>query len=247
MKKLCKELEIYLMSGAEALPEAVRAHLAHCEPCRRAWQLEQGYRRMLQAARSEPTPVCDVPWTRIQAKLAERTVARPHLLFWRFVPAFGVGAVVLIALGWLLSTNAPQPQVALNVEPATGITTSLSLSPDSRIASAAPIFSDAARIEMPPVPPTVETGRQQAEMPAQAQASIQAMEDFNLAKRTAEQPPAIESGNPNDYDSASYYQIAALPLSQFRVSEGAEVHYLPFNYGNSSSEGANENAMVGSF
>lgn len=252
MKKHCKELERYLASGAEALPDALQAHLTHCESCRRAWQLEQGYQRALQAARSEPTPVCDVPWTRIQAKLAERAVARPRPLLWRFAPAFGAGVIALVALSWMLSTNAPNPQIVLSAEPATGVAQTLSQPPVVETASAAPIFSDTARLETPAVPQTTEIARSQAperrtEMPAQAEASIQATEDFGFAARAMGQPSANEDSTLNDHDPASYYQIAALPLSQFRLSEGAEVHYLPFNYGNSPSEGANEHAMVGSF
>lgn len=252
MKKHCKELEIYLASGAETLLDALQAHLTHCEPCRRTWQLEQGYRRALQAARSEPTPVCDVPWTRIQAKLAERTVARPRPLLWRFAPAFGIGAAALVALSWMLSTNAPNPQVALNTEPATGVAQTLNLPPAVETASAAPIFSDTARLETPATPQTTETAglptsKQRPETPAQAQASIQATEDFSFAARAMGQPSANEDRELNDHDSAFYYQIAALPLSQFRVGEGAEVHYLPFSYGNFPSEGADKHAMVGSF
>lgn len=246
MKKHCKALEMYLASGAKALPDALQAHLTRCEPCRRAWQLEQGYQRALQAARSEPTPVCDVPWTRIQAKLAERAVAHPRPFLWRLAPAFGIGAAALVALSWMLSTNAPNPQAALNNEPATAVAQPLNQPPAVETASAAPLFSDTARLQTP------ETARLQAseprtETPDQAQASIQATEDWSFAARTMGQSPAIEDSIPNDHDSASYYQIASLPLSQFCVGESAEVHYLPFNYGNSPSEGADENAMVGSF
>lgn len=252
MKKHCKDLESYLMSGAEPLPDALRTHLAQCEPCRRAWQLEQGYRRALQAARGEPTPVCDIPWARVQAKLAERAVARPRPLVWRFAPAFGVVAVALVTLSWLLSTNAPQPQITLNTEPATSITETLNLPPSVKTASAAPILSDTARIETPAAPQTPNTDRAQArlqtpEKPVQEQASDSMAVELHARIRPMEQPAATDNIGGNDYNTAPDYQVAALPLSQFRVGEGAEVHYLPFNYGNSPSEGANEHATVGSF
>ncbi|MDM7461259.1 MAG: hypothetical protein P3X24_006390, partial [bacterium] len=63
--------------------------------------------------------------------------------------------------------------------------------------------------------------------------------------RVRQQPP--ESIATNTIDSGISYQVATLPMCQFRIGDGAEVDYLPFNYGNSTSEGAHEDAVVGSF
>jgi hypothetical protein len=76
MKRLCRELERHLESGAEHLPDALRAHLAGCAKCQRAWRLHQAYQRALRAAQSEPTPACELPWSRVQAQLAARAVSR---------------------------------------------------------------------------------------------------------------------------------------------------------------------------
>ncbi|GIV08605.1 MAG: hypothetical protein KatS3mg019_0696 [Fimbriimonadales bacterium] len=241
MKKHCKELERYLASGVETLPDTLRTHLAQCEPCQRAWQLEQGYQRALQAARSEPTPACDIPWSSLQAKLAERAVTRPRPMFGRFAPAFGVGAMALIALGWLLSTHAPQPLVALNAEPTTGVAESLSQTPSVKTVSAAPIFSDRTRNATPATPPMREPVRPPAPI------TIRATEKPSTTASTMGQSSGTKGIATSDHDATPHYQVAALPLSQFRVGDGAEVDYLPFNYGNSPSEGVNEHAMVGSF
>ncbi|MCS6918737.1 MAG: hypothetical protein NZM28_03110 [Fimbriimonadales bacterium] len=253
MKKHCKELEQHLKSGAESLPDALRAHMARCERCRRVWRSEQFYRRVLQAARSEPTPVCDVAWVRVQARLAERAVARPRPMLWRLAPAFGVATIALIALFWNLHTDAPQPsQVAQNAEPVVGSAGMPAPPPALEAAAAAPLFSDTARLETPNAPPKLDTELrlarpQPAETPVRAQASVQVMDAPNAGVGSLSLSFAESNDATNSSDTASYLQVAALPLSQFRVGEGAEVHYLPFNYGNSQPEGANENAMVGSF
>ncbi|MCS6923563.1 MAG: hypothetical protein NZM10_04205, partial [Fimbriimonadales bacterium] len=42
-------------------------------------------------------------------------------------------------------------------------------------------------------------------------------------------------------------QIASLPLNQFRLLEGGDAYYLPFNYGTSSHKESDNYAVVGSF
>ncbi len=236
MRTRCREIERYLTTDAESLPEAVRAHLAHCEPCRRAWALEQRYRRAVQAARGEPTPVCRLPWSRVQAQLAARAVARTRPALEWFAPALGVAAVALLALGVVLLSRAPQPQKLAYAEPSMRVVdapTAIAVAPT---ADAAPRFTDTTRLTPPHAPsPDAPT--------AHAQASSEAT-DFVHA-RVRRQPP--ESIDANNIDTDVSYQVATLPMSQFRVGDGAEVDYLPFNYGNSTSEGAHEDAVVGSF
>lgn len=235
MRTRCREMERYMTTDAESLPEAVRAHLAHCEPCRRAWALEQRYRRAVQAARGEPTPVCRLPWSRVQAQLAARAVARTRPASGWFAPALGVAAVALLALGVVLLSRAPQPQKLAYAEPSTRVVdapTAIAVAPT---ADAAPRFTDTTRLTPPHAPRTAPT--------AHAQASSEAS-DFARA-RVMQQPP--ESIDANNIDTGVSYQVATLPMNQFRVGDGVEIDYLPFNYGNSTSEGAHEDAVVGSF
>lgn len=238
MRTRCREIEPYLTTDAESLPEAIRAHLAHCAPCRRAWALEQRYRRAVQAARGEPMPVCRLPWSRVQAQLAARAVARTRPALGWFAPALGVAAVALLALGVMLLSRAPQPQQLAYAEPSTRVVDAPTAIAGAPTADAAPKFTDTTRLTPPHAPsPDAPT--------AHAQASSEIIDSARARVRW--QIPEIESIVANDLDSGVSYQVATLPMSQFRVGDGAEVDYLPFNYGNSAPEGVHADAVVGSF
>jgi hypothetical protein len=109
MKRLCRELERHLESGAEHLPDALRAHLAGCAKCQRAWRLHQAYQRALRAAQSEPTPACELPWSRVQAQLAARAVSRRPLAWGRPALGWGMAVVVALAVGAALLPWGSQP------------------------------------------------------------------------------------------------------------------------------------------
>jgi hypothetical protein len=110
MKRLCRELERHLESGAEHLPDALRAHLAGCAKCQRAWRLHQAYQRALHTARGEPTPACELPWSRVQAQLAARAVSRRPFAWLRPALAWGIAvAVVLVVGAALLPWGSQQP------------------------------------------------------------------------------------------------------------------------------------------
>ncbi|MCS7301607.1 MAG: hypothetical protein NZ556_08665 [Fimbriimonadales bacterium] len=136
------------------MPAELQAHLARCVACQRVWRAEQAYRRALQAARSEPMPVCDLPWTRIQARLAERAVARPRLSIWRFAPAFGIGIAALAVFAASLLFRAPAPDAPAQVaqEPAVRLAIpSSEPAPTPRVvAQATPLRSSATRLQTPP-------------------------------------------------------------------------------------------------
>ncbi|MFN4033160.1 MAG: hypothetical protein ACK4ME_05965 [Fimbriimonadales bacterium] len=238
MRTRCREIERYLTTDAESLPEAVRAHLADCEPCRRAWALEERYRRAVQAARGEPIPVCRLPWSRVQAQLAARAVARTRPALGRFAPALSVAVVALFALGVALLSHAPQPREVAYAQPNTRVVDAPATSFAAPTTDAAPLFADTTRLTPPHALPSDAPT-------APAQASSEATDSAHT--RVRRQPPEIESIVANDLDSGVSYQVAALPMSQFRIGDGAEVDYLPFNYGNSTPEGVDEDAMVGSF
>ena len=102
MKRLCRELERHLESGVEHLPDALRAHLTGCAKCQRAWRLHRAYQRALQAARGEPTPACELPWSRVQAQLAARAVSRRPQVWLRPALAWGTAVAVALAVGAVL-------------------------------------------------------------------------------------------------------------------------------------------------
>lgn len=113
MRRPCKELEIWLSSGAEALPEPLQAHLERCAACQRAWRTEQAYRRALDAVRHEPVPACDLPWAPIQAQLAGRAVVPSRPRRWRLAPVLAMGVFALVVLGigllWRTPTRMESP------------------------------------------------------------------------------------------------------------------------------------------
>ena len=90
------------------MPDALQAHVARCAQCQRALRLESAYQRVLRAVREAPTPACELPWARVQARLAARVVARRTPVWQRYALAGGLAAAFLVAsLAWLTRTPVP--------------------------------------------------------------------------------------------------------------------------------------------
>lgn len=155
MRYPCKVLQNYLEIGDEALPAELQTHLTECTNCQRMWRAEQAYRRALRAARDEPTPVCDLPWSQIQARLTAPALARPRLPVRRFVPAFGIGAAALVALATALLYRLPETE--LRTLSAQGPTVQLATCPCTTVqmprtvAQATPRHADTIRLQTPAV------------------------------------------------------------------------------------------------
>jgi len=258
MKRLCRELERHLESGAEHLPDALGAHLGECVKCQRAWRLHQAYQRALQAARGEPTPACEMPWSRIQAQLAARAVSRRPFAWLRPALAWGTAVAVVLAVGAVLfplsarqpsqgESLAQQPvRVQTAQKPESVSATTLEASapsaveptppPARTVAQATPHMRDSARVQ-PPAPETPQTDAYAARL----------RDPEALARR-----PADEVMGAPAFGSASEppFTVASLPLTPFGVNDSATgVEYLPISYGSPSSyhEGSNNEAIVGSF
>jgi hypothetical protein len=258
MKRLCRELERHLESGAEHLPDALGAHLGECVKCQRAWRLHQAYQRALQAARGEPTPACEMPWSRIQAQLAARAVSRRPFAWLRPALAWGTAVAIVLAVGAVLfplsarqpsqgESLAQQPvRVQTAQKPESVSATTLEASapsaveptpPPARIvAQATPHMRESTRLQ-PPASETLPTGAHAARL---------------RNPEVLERRPIVEALRAPTLGSASEppFTVASLPLTPFGVGDSAAgVEYLPISYGSPSSyhEGSNNEAIVGSF
>ena len=268
MKRLCRELERHLESGAEHLPDALRAHLAGCAKCQRAWRLHQAYQRALQAAQSEPTPACELPWSRVQAQLAARAVSRRPFAWLRPALAWGIAVAVVLVVGAALLPWGSQP-------PSRGETLAQAQRSEPRVPDApsqadttrgaagtvsieaqgvAPVKIDPrapdARIVAQATPRRRDTARLQSPAPETPKTDAYAARLRNpeaLARRSADEvmvAPAFGSA------SEPPFAVASLPLTPFGVGDSAAgVEYLPISYGSPSSyrEGSSNEAIIGSF
>jgi hypothetical protein len=258
MKRLCRELERHLESGAEHLPDALGAHLGECVKCQRAWRLHQAYQRALHAARGEPTPACEMPWSRVQAQLAARSVSRRLFAWLRPALAWGTAVAIVLAVGAVLfplsarqpsqgESLAQQPvRVQTAQKPESVSATTLEASapsaveptpPPARIvAQATPHMRESTRLQ-PPASETLPTGAHAARL---------------RNPEVLERRPIVEALRAPTLGSASEapFTVASLPLTPFGVGDSAAgVEYLPISYGSPSSyhEGSNNEAIVGSF
>ena len=268
MKRLCRELERHLESGAKHLPDALRAHLAGCAKCQRAWRLHQAYQRALRAAQSEPTPACELPWSRVQAQLAARAVSRRPLVWARSALGWGMAVVVALAVGAALLPWGSQP-------PSRGEMLAQAQRSEPRVPDApsqadttrgaagtvsieaqgvAPVKIDPrapdARIVAQATPRMRDSARVQPPAPETPQTDAYAArlrDPEALARR-----PADEVMGAPAFGSASEppFTVASLPLTPFGVGDSAAgVEYLPISYGSPSSyrEGSSNEAIIGSF
>ena len=268
MKRLCRELERHLESGAKHLPDALRAHLAGCAKCQRAWRLHQAYQRALRAAQSEPTPACELPWSRVQAQLAARAVSRRPLAWGRPAQGWGMAVVVALAVGAALLPWGSQP-------PSRGETLAQAQRPEPRVPDA-PSQADTTRdaagtvsIEAQGVAP-VKIDPRAPDARIVAQATPRMRDSARVQPPAPETPktdayaarlrnPEALARRPTDevmgapaFGSASEppFAVASLPLTPFGVNDSATgVEYLPISYGSPSSyrEGSSNEAIIGSF
>jgi hypothetical protein len=268
MKRLCRELERHLESGAEHLPDALRAHLAGCAKCQRAWRLHQAYQRALHKARGEPTPACELPWSRVQAQLAARAVSRRPFAWLRPALAWGIAVAVVLVVGAALLPWGSQP-------PSRGETLAQAQRSEPRVPDApsqadttrgaagtvsieaqgvAPVKIDPrapdARIVAQATPRMRDSARVQPPAPETPKTDAYAARLRNpeaLARRSADEvmvAPAFGSA------SEPPFAVASLPLTPFGVNDSATgVEYLPISYGSPSSyrEGSSNEAIIGSF
>jgi hypothetical protein len=256
MKPLCRELERHLESGAERLPDALGAHLTGCAKCQRAWRLHQAYQSALHAARREPMPACELPWSRIQAQLAARAVSRRPFGWLRPALAWGTAVAVVLAVGAALFPFGAQPPsqgVSLVRTPAyvqpesgpahnapadTGTLVAAERTPPSMrvVAQATPRLRELTR----PEPPALESPNTNAPAPRRRVTDRATLPSSDGATR-------MPTSRPNFEQSVA---VASLPLTPFGVSDqAAGVEYLPISYGSPSShhEVSNNEAVIGSF
>ena len=271
MKRLCRELERHLESRAEHLPDALRAHLAGCAKCQRAWRLHQAYQRALQAAQSEPTPACELPWSRVQAQLAARAVSRRPLAWARPALGWGMAVVVALAVGAALLPWGSQP-------PSRGETLAQAQRPEPRVPDApsqADTTRDAAgtvsieaqgvalalvdprapdaRTVAQATPRMGESARMQPpapEIPQKGAYAARLRDTETPARRPIDRTEEVMGAPAFGSASEPPFAVASLPLTPFGVGDSAAgVEYLPISYGSPSSyhEGSNNEAIVGSF
>jgi hypothetical protein len=268
MKRLCRELERHLESGAKHLPDALRAHLAGCAKCQRAWRLHQVYQRALQAAQSEPTPACELPWSRVQAQLAARAVSRRPLAWVRPALGWGMAVAVVLAIGAaLLPWGSQQPSRGETLAQAQRSEPRVPDAPsqaDTTRDAAGTVSIEAQGVALALVDPRApdartvaqatprmrDSARVQPPAPETPQTDAYAArlrDPEALARR-----PADEVMGAPAFGSASEppFTVASLPLTPFGVGDSAAgVEYLPISYGSPSSyrEGSNNEAIIGSF
>jgi negative regulator of sigma E activity len=258
MKRLCRELERHLESGAEHLPDALGAHLGECVKCQRAWRLHQAYQRALHAARGEPTPACEMPWSRIQAQLAARAVSRRLFAWLRPALAWGTAVAVVLAVGAVLfplsarqpsqgeslaqqpvrvqTAQKPESVSATTLEASTPSAVEPTPPPARTVAQATPHMREYTRLQ-PPASENLPTGAHAARL---RNPEVLERRPIDEALRA----PTLGSA------SESPFTVASLPLTPFGVGDSAAgVEYLPISYGSPSSyhEGSNNEAIVGSF
>lgn len=269
MKRLCRELERHLESGAAHLPDALRVHLAGCAKCQRAWRLHQAYRRALQAAQSEPTPACELPWSRVQAQLAARAVSRRPLAWVRPALGWGVAVAAALAVGaallpWgsqppsrgetLAQAQRSEPRVP-DAPPKADTTRDAAGTVSTEAQSVAPASVDPhapdARIVAQATPRRRDTARLQSPAPEIPKTDADAIR-YQQGMDTIELRLLDEAVGATISDSAFEppFAVASLPLTPFGVNDSATgVEYLPISYGSPSSyrEGSNNEAIIGSF
>lgn len=254
MRPLCRELERHIESRVESLPKTLRAHLAECARCQRAWQQHQEYQRTLQRARQTPMPACELPWGRIQAQLAARAVR--HRPLW-VRPMFGwgmaIGVVMLIGAAWFsVGGQVASPQrEAVAHQPAqeqdgaapSGVSSTVAAPnppPTPLVASTPPHTRELVRLQPPAAKPKHASAS--LERPHTTSREMVAV-PHSVPTMGAPAPTIAES-------SGGGFAVASLPLTPFGVGEpSASVEYLPIRYGSSSSyrEDSDYEAVVGSF
>lgn len=265
MRRPCREVERFIESGAERMPDALQAHLAQCARCQRAWQLETAYQRALQATREEPVPACDLPWSRVQAQLAARAVVRRAPIWQRYAFAGGLAiAMLVVSLAWL--TRMPSPTPLGDAQPEANLVASAPsqapreeplalLTPEplegrppapKRIASTQPKprLTRIARASQPAAPlttaaPTPGSAQPTAEMTLHARPLPPAHAE-QATRRLGGAPP-IPSETMGELafrvaPEAEPFTVASLPLSQFELYNSSQVEYLPVRYGTLSSK-----------
>ena len=271
MKRLCRELERHLESGAKHLPDALRAHLAGCAKCQRAWRLHQAYQRALRAAQSEPTPACELPWSRVQAQLAARAVSRRPFAWLRPALAWGIAVAVVLVVGAALLPWGSQP-------PSRGEMLAQAQRSEPRVPDApsqadttrgaagtvsieaqgvAPVKIDPrapdARIVAQATPRMRDSARVQPPAPETPQTDAHAarLRDTETpARRPIDRTEEVMGAPAFGSASEPPFTVASLPLTPFGVNDSATgVEYLPISYGSPSSyrEGSSNEAIIGSF
>jgi hypothetical protein len=271
MKRLCRELERHLESGAEHLPDALEAHRGECAKCQRAWRLHQAYQRALHTARGEPTPACELPWSRVQAQLAARAVSRRPFAWLRPALAWGIAVAVVLVVGAALLPWGSQP-------PSQGKTLAQAQRSEPRVPDTPPKAdttrdsAGAVRIEAQgvalalvdpraPVPRIVaqatprmgESARLQppaSEIPQTGAHAARLRDTETPARRPIDRTEEVMGAPAFGSASESPFIVASLPLTPFGVGDSATgVEYLPISYGSPSSyrEGSSNEAIIGSF
>lgn len=270
MRRLCRELERHfesVESGAGHLPGALRAHLAECAKCQRAWRLHQAYQRALHAARHEPTPACERPWSRVQAQLAARAVSRRPLAWLHPALGWGMAVAVVLAVGAALLPFGAKPlshgetlAQAHRSEPRVPDTPPKA---DTVRDAAGAVRSEAQGVALARVDPRAPAARTVAQATPRMRESIRLQPPAPKTPQTDayairhrqemdELRRIDEAGGATVFGSASEspFTVASLPLTPFGVDETATgVEYLPISYGSPSSyhEGSSNAAIIGSF
>jgi len=271
MKRLCRELERHLESGVEHLPDALRAHLTGCAKCQRAWQLHRAYQRALQAARGEPTPACELPWSRVQTQLAARAVSRQPLAWLRPALGWGMAVAVALAVGAALVPWGSQP-------PSRGETLAQAHRSKPRVPNA-PSQADTTRDAAGTVSIEAQGVALALVDPRAPDARVVAQATPRIGEAARVQPPALDTPQKGAYAarlrdteplarrpidrteevmgapafgaaSEPPFTVASLPLTPFSVNDSVTgVEYLPISYGSPSSyrEGSSNETIIGSF
>lgn len=259
MKRYCNQFEAYLAGEIETLPEAVRAHVERCARCRRAWQLEQAYRRVVEAVRETPVPASTLAWERVQARLNARAAVRSRPMVRRYAPAFGLTAMAFVGLSllWLTRPMEPMLDSAAPALKAASLDVKHMLSSDTPRDYSARLM----RLPLPPVPAEPRAVGLAFQETPQARKITRAP---RVARARPVKPLPKRGGNGsarliarlNAPDAPALPSITILeaespPLSEFVAASAEEVNYLPLQYEvptaqSSESEGS-EHAMVGSF
>jgi hypothetical protein len=264
-------LERHLESGAEHLPDALGAHLGECVKCQRAWRLHQAYQRALQAAQSEPTPACELPWSRVQAQLAARAVSRRPLLWARPALGWGMAVVVALAVGAALLPWGSQPpsrgEMLAQAQRSEPRVPDAPLQADTTRDAAGTVSIEAqgvalalvdprapdARIVAQATPRMGESARMQPpapEIPQKGAYAARLRDTETPARRPIDRTEEVMGAPAFGSASEPPFTVASLPLTPFGVGDSAAgVEYLPISYGSPSSyrEGSSNEAIIGSF
>ncbi len=277
MRRPCQEVERFIESGAERMPDALQAHLAQCARCQRTWRLETAYQRALRATREAPVPACDLPWSRVQAQLAARAVARRAPIWQRYAFAGSLAVAMLaVSLAWLaraLSDDAQPEANAVASAPSQAPRGEPLVLPNSeqlearppapkRIASVQPKPRPTriARASQPPAP-VIATAPPPRNAPPTAEMTLYAryLPAIRTEPSTAGSPSAppipsetVEVPGFRAAPEAEPFTVASLPLSQFELYNSSQVEYLPVRYGTPSTksyqnEGNGNDAIICSF